>query len=162
MSFWSVAMTKSSSENLAKHHLERQGFVTYLPRYLTRVGKEMKVKVLFPRYIFVRIELQWHCIHGTRGVTKLLMRESSPAVVPERIIKDLKMKEDIKGLITLPAPPKFQAGERVRVANGSLSGYLAIYDGMRSSERVRILISMFGQQVPIELDERDLVSCGSV
>lgn len=154
---WSVAMTKSSSENLAKHHLERQGFITYLPRYMSRVGKEIKVKVLFPRYIFVFIEMQWHCIHGTRGVTRLLMRESTPAVVPDRIINDLKTKES-NGLILLPAPPKFQLGEKVRVANGSLSGYFGIYDGMRSSERARILIELLGQVVPVVLDENDLAA----
>jgi len=156
MSYW-VAMTKASSENLAEHHLKRQGFIPYLPRYLSRIGKEIKVKILFPRYLFIKEELQWHSIHGTRGITRLLMRESTPAVIPDKIIENLRMKEDHKGFISLPEPPKFRSGEKVRVVNGSLEGYSALYDGMRPNERARVLIDMLGQQIQVELDEKDLV-----
>lgn len=149
-------MTKSSSENLAQYHLKRQGFITYLPKYLSRVGKEIKVKTLFPRYIFVLVELQWHQINGTRGITRLIMGEGRPAAVPDKIIASLKMKEDSKGLISLPEPPKFRIGERVRVVRSALEGYDGLVDGMRPNERVRVLIEMLGQKVPVELEEGDL------
>jgi len=157
--FWSVAITKPNNENRAEVNLVRQGYLTYLPKYLSKVGKEIKVKILFPRYIFVRIEDQWHRINNTFGISRVLLNnESKPAVVSDKIIDNLKLKEDNKGLISLPEPPKFKQGESVRVANGSFSGYRALYDGMRPNERARVLIEMLGQQVSIELDERDLVS----
>lgn len=151
-------MTKSASEHIAQFNLKRQNFETYLPKYLTMIGKEIKVKVLFPRYIFVRVELQWHSINGTRGVTRLIMNETKPAQISDKIISGLKSREDSKGLITLPSQPKFSPGQTVRVVNGSFLDYLAIYDGMRPNERVRVLIQMLGQIVPVELDEKDLVS----
>lgn len=156
MSYWSVAMCKSSSEHLAKYHLERQGYETYLPLFLEKKGKEIKIKVLFPRYIFVKVILQWHSINGTRGITRLLMRESTPAVVSDKIIENLMKRHDSKGYVTLPDKPKFAQGEKVRVVNSSLNGYIAVFDGMRPNERARVLLEMLGQQVPIELDERDL------
>jgi len=157
--FWSVAITKPNNENRAEVNLVRQGYLTYLPKYLSKVGKEIKVKILFPRYIFVRIEDQWHRINNTFGISRVLLNnESKPAVVSDKIIDNLKLKEDNKGLISLPEPPKFKQGESVRVANGSFSGYRALFDGMRPNERARVLIEMLGQQVSIELDERDLVS----
>lgn len=157
MPYWGVAMCKANSEGLAQYHLGRQGYETYLPKFSSKVGKEIKIKALFPRYIFVRIELQWHSINGTRGITKLLMRESTPAVLPDKIIENLKMREDPKGLISLPDPPKFRPGERVRVVNPSLEGYIAVYEGMRPNERARVLLELLGQVVPVELDEKDLV-----
>src|SRR5882672_11741619 len=159
MSHWTVAITKPNNENRAEINLVRQGFISYLPKYLSKVGKEIKVKILFPRYIFVRIEDQWHRINNTFGISRVLLNnESKPAVVSDKIIDNLKLKEDNKGLISLPEPPKFKQGESVRVANGSFSGYRALFDGMRPNERARVLIEMLGQQVSIELDERDLVS----
>ncbi len=158
MSHWAVAITKPNNENRAEINLERQGFVSYLPKYLSKVGKELKVKILFPRYIFIVIEDQWHRINSTFGVSRLLLNnEGKPAVVSNKIIDNLKLKEDQKGLISLPDPPKFSQGQPVRVANGSFSGYRALYDGMRPNDRARVLIEMLGQQVSIELDERDLV-----
>jgi transcriptional antiterminator RfaH len=156
MSFWGVAMCKANSEAIAEHHLGRQGYKTYLPRFIQKIGKETKIKVLFPRYIFVSIELQWHVIRSTRGVTKLIMRESTPAPVPNVIIDNLKKRED-KGFVMLEDPPKFSQGEKVRVVNSALFGYIGIYQGMKDSERARVLIELLGQTVPVELDEKDLV-----
>jgi len=156
MSFWGVAMTKSSGENLAKYHLERQDFRTYLPKFLNGIGKSAKIKALFPRYIFVRIETRWYSINGTRGVTRLIMNESKPAIVPDRIIDNLVKREDSKGLISLPSAPKFSPGEKVRVVNTAMLGYIGIYQGMRDHERARVLIELLGQAVSLELDEKDL------
>jgi|SRR5882672_8865014 len=157
MTYWTVAITKPNNENRAEINLARQGFISYLPKYLSKIGKEIKVKILFPRYIFIRIEDQWHRINSTFGVSRILLNnESRPAVVPDKIIDNLKLKEDAKGLISLPDPPKFRQGESIRVVNGSFSGYRALYNGMRPNERSRVLIEMLGQQVPVELDECDL------
>jgi transcriptional antiterminator RfaH len=155
--FWAVAVTKPSGEQRALINLERQGYLSYLPRYLSKVGKETKIKILFPRYIFVRIENQWYKINNTFGISRLLLtNENTPAIVPDKIIDDLKMREDNKGFISLPTPSKFQVGESVRVVNGTFLGYAGLYDGMRPHERARVLIELLGQKVPIEIDERDL------
>src|SRR5258706_8012290 len=157
--FWSVAITKPNNENRAEVNLARQGYLTYLPKYLSKIGKEIKVKILFPRYIFVRIENQWHRINSTFGVSRILLNnESRPAIDPDKIIDNLKLKEDNKGLISLPDPPKFRQGEKVRVVNHSLSGYIGIYQGMRGCDRARILLEMLGQSVPVDVDEKDLES----
>lgn len=161
MTYWAVAMTKSCSENITQFNLNRQEFETYLPKYLIKVGKEFKIKILFPRYIFVKIKLQWHSINGTRGIIRLIMNETKPAQISERIIHDLKSREDSKGMIVLPSAPKFTSGQAVRVVKGPLEGYIGLYEGMRPNERIRVLIQMLGQTVPIELDEKDLMAVAS-
>ena len=157
--FWSVAITKPGSENRAVLNLERQGYVTYLPKYTSLAGGKAKIKMLFPRYLFIKIENQWHSINSTFGVSRIILGyDGKPSVVPDKIISDLKMREDSKGLILLPVAPKFCQGERVRVVKGALEGYIGLFDGMRPNDRVRILIDMLGQTVPTELDEGDLAS----
>src|SRR5258707_14950957 len=111
MPYWSVAMCKSSSENIAAENLKRQDFNFYLPKYLSRVGKETKIKILFPRYIFVQIDLQWYAIKNTKGITRLILtNENKPAKIADKIIDNFKAREDSRGLITLPQPPKFRPG----------------------------------------------------
>jgi transcriptional antiterminator RfaH len=157
--FWAVAITKPANENRAIVNLDRQGYITYLPKYMSRIGSITKIKILFPRYLFVQIDQQWHSINSTFGVSRVILgRDNRPAIVSDRIISDLKMREDSKGLISLPQPSKFRPGEKVRVVNGPMSGYDAIYDGMRPNDRVRILIELLGQQAIVELDEKDLAA----
>lgn len=155
--FWAVAISKPGNENRAIVNLKRQGYDYYLPKYLSRIGKETKIKILFPRYIFVQIEQQWHQINSTFGISRLILgNDGKPAIVHDKIISDLKMREDKTGLISLPETSKFQKGQGVRVVTGPFDGYSGLYDGMRPNDRVRVLIEMLGQTVQIELAEKDL------
>lgn len=157
--FWAVVISKPGNENRAVINLQRQGYIPYLPKYLSRVGKDIKVKILFPRYLFVQIDKQWHSINSTFGVSKVMLgNDGKPAMVSDKVISDLKMREDNKGLISLPEPPKFRHGDKVAVVKGPLQGYNGLFDGMRPNERVRVLIEMLGQTVPVEVDEKDLTA----
>lgn len=154
--FWSVAMTKPQNENIAKVNLERQGYETYLPKYTTKVGKDLKVRILFPRYIFVRIELQWHSITGTRGVTRLIYgTNSQPAIITDAVIATMKAREDKKGYVSLPDPPKFAQGQKVKIVKNDLFG---LYDGQLPHDRHRILVELMGRMVPVEVAEADLTA----
>ena len=77
---WYVAHTQPHAENKAAVHLGRQGFVTYLPRYLKRRRHARRVDVvsapLFPRYLFVQIDTavqRWRSIYSTFGVSQLVV-----------------------------------------------------------------------------------------
>ena len=56
----------------------RQGFTTYLPRYLKRRQHARRIDIvpapLFPRYFFVAIDItvqRWRSVYSTIGVTQL-------------------------------------------------------------------------------------------
>ncbi len=161
---WAVALTKSNRELYAQGHLHRQNYTTYLPRFLHKIGNISKIKVLFPRYIFIQIEHQWHSINGTLGISRLILKnDNTPAVVPDKVIEELKRRE-IRGLITLPTQGRFEVGENVRLADSPFAGYIGIYAGMRDADRARVLIELLGRSVPIEVDEGTLraVAVGTV
>lgn len=154
--FWSVAITKSNREITAQDNLHRQGYTTYLPKFLHKQGNITKIKVLFPRYIFILIEHQWYSINSTLGISRLLLtNDNKPAVVPDTVIEELRSRE-AKGLISLPSQGRFNQGENVRLADGPFAGYIGIHAGMRDADRARVLIELLGRSTLVEVDEGTL------
>ena len=79
---------------------------------------------LFPGYVFVLIELQWHAIRRTPYVVRLIMHGDQPARIPDRVIDELRGRER-DGVIMLPEPPpRLRPGARVRVTTGPFRNHL--------------------------------------
>ena len=68
---------------------------------------------LFPAYLFVVVELQWHAAHHCPGVVRLVMDGSQPARVPEAVINAIKERE-LNGVVRLPPPPALRQGPGAR------------------------------------------------
>jgi transcriptional antiterminator RfaH len=156
---WYVVQTQANAENKAVAHLARQGFATYLPRYLKRRKHARRVDVvaapLFPRYLFVAIDLtaqRWRSIYSTVGVSRLVCNSESPAAVPERVIDLLRSREDASGFVQLVDRQKFKSGDKIRILEGAFYDCLGIYDGMPDRERVAILLDLLGRKVRVLLD----------
>ena len=151
--------TQANAENKAVAHLTRQGFATYLPRYLKRRRHARRVDVvaapLFPRYLFVEIDMavqRWRSIYSTVGVSRLVCNGELPASVPVRVVDLLKKREDTSGFIRLDHRPKFKIGDRIRIVEGAFYDCLGIYDGMPDRDRVGILLGLLGRKVRVLLD----------
>ena len=156
-------MTKPNCEAIAAENLLKQGYGCYFPRFLALQKHKLVTvkKPLFPRYIFALIDKFWYSIRGTRGVSHLLMGDDGPAKVPVSVIDAIRSKEDSNGFIVLgksKSPERFQKGAQVRATEGPLTGLDLIYDGMRDSERVKVLATMLGRQVPIVVQEKILIA----
>lgn len=156
---WTVAMTKANCEHIAAVNLERQDFTFYLPRFKhTAPNKKPVTKVLFPRYIFILVEDAWYPLLGTYGISKVLMAGAKPQSISTSIIEDLKAREANDGFITLQPKSRFTEGDQVKVADGPLSGYNMLYEGMNGTDRARVLIEILGRQVNLTVDEKSLVA----
>jgi transcriptional antiterminator RfaH len=161
---WYVAQTQANGEAKAAEHLRRQGYEIYLPRYLKRRCHARKVdfvaKPLFPRYLFVAIDMatqRWRSIQSTSGVSRLVTNGDEPAAVPEGIVRALRAQEDAKGFVKLDAAPAFAPGDKVRVLAGAFVDNAGLFNGMADHDRVSILLEMLGRQVRVVLDA-DLVA----
>jgi len=162
---WYVVQTQPNSENKAITHLSRQGFKTYLPRFLKRRRHARRVEVvpapLFPRYLFVEIDVaiqRWRSIYSTVGVSQLVCTGDTPTPVSDRVISLLKCREDAAGFIELEGRPPFRVGEEVRVLDGAFSDCLGIYDGMSDRNRIAILLDLLGRKVRVLLDVERVVA----
>lgn len=154
MSFWAVAQTESQREHSVRIMLMRQGFETYCPR-IRYCGR---IIPLFPSYVFTRIgdDLHWYRIRWTFGIVKVLMNGEQPAKLGNEIIDNIRERE-VGGLVKLPRAPRLQRGQNVRIIAGSFRDKIGIYDGMSGRERDRILLSMLGRAVVVEISPKHLV-----
>ena len=156
---WYVAQTHPHAEAKAAVHLDRQGFRIYLPRYLKRRRHARRIETvaapLFPRYLFVAIDpvtQRWRAIQSTIGVTQLVCRGDVPALVSEEIIADLRARETDDGFVRLDQQPKFKPGDKIRLLDGAFTNCLGLYDGMRDSDRIAVLLDLLGRKVRVTVD----------
>jgi transcription antitermination factor NusG len=169
MAYWVAARLESNHERYALYCLGKLGYVTYFPRlrerYRRRRGKPKPngskpvVKrspgpPLFPGYAFVLIELQWHTAYWCPAVVDLIMSGELPVRVPDAVIAEIRSREGPDGLISLPKPPRPRVGARVRITRGSFEGALAVYAGMKSQQRIELLLSMLGSQRRVTLSSQ--------
>jgi transcriptional antiterminator RfaH len=149
MPYWAAAQLVPYRDALAVHCLRQAGFETYAPRLRERRivngRKLVRTPLLFPNYLFIRVELQWHQARWALGVTRLVMNGVGPAAVPDGVIAALRARE-AGGLIELPKPPRFRSGARVRVLHGPFAGLLGLYSGMKPRARVEVLLAILGGQ----------------
>jgi transcriptional antiterminator RfaH len=157
---WYVVQTQPHAETKAMGHLVRQGFAAYLPRYLKRRRHARRVEMvaapLFPRYLFVTVDMEtqrWRSIHSTTGVARLVCNGDDPAPVPPDVVAALQRREDAGGFVKLERRQQFVPGERVRVVDGVFADNLGLFEGMADRERVAILLDLLGRKVRILLDE---------
>src|SRR6516225_7579580 len=122
--YWAVARTRGMCEGVVQRRLERQGFDVWYPRVEeVRRYRDKLIKVpapLFRCYVFVRVELQWHDIRRTDGVTQVVFKGDAPARLDDAIVDALKARTGPDGLIHLPKPrrPSLRRGDRVRIRGG--------------------------------------------
>lgn len=148
MSYWACAQLVPQRERLALYTLGLAGYATYLPRLRQhRVSHGRKIEIrppLFPGYLFLRIELQWHTARWSPGVTRIVLDGAAPARVPDAVIDEIRSREGRNGLIELP--PRLKRGDAVRITAGPFRAVLGLYDGQAGTERVAVLLSVLGAQ----------------
>ena len=149
----------------AAAHLVRQGYSTYLPRYLKKRRHARRTDTvaapLFPRYLFVSFERGtrlWRSIQSTIGVAHLVCNGDEPATVRPKVVEDLKSCEDGQGFICLDERPRFTPGDRIEVVEGVFRTRFGLYEGLGDAERVRILLDLLGRKVRVVLDADAIVA----
>lgn len=153
---WYVIQSQPNAEMKAVAHLNRQGFETYLPRYLKRRRHARRIEIvaapLFPRYLFVRIDLEkqrWRSIFSTVGVSRLVCSREVPTPVPEQVVEILQARHDASGYVKLDQRPSFRPGDKIRVLDGAFAECFGLYEALKDSERVAILLDLLGRRVRV-------------
>jgi len=113
--------------------------------------KEQKKK-FYPGYILVEMELNddtWHLVSTTQRVTGFIGGKK-PAPVPEEEV-EMILQQLEKG----KAPQirtHFEKGETVRIIDGPFTNFTGYIDEVDAEhEKVKVMVSIFGRQTPVEL-----------
>lgn len=112
---------------------------------------------VFPGYVLIKMILtdeSWHLVRNVRGVTGFVGAANKPVPLSEEEIAALGVEkhEIIVG---------FKVGDSVKVTDGPLDGFFGTIDEIETDkERVRVMVSMFGRETPVELhfDQIELIS----
>jgi transcriptional antiterminator RfaH len=153
--YWAVVRTRAQRERAVRVLLELGHYEIYLPQILV----QQRIKPLFPTYLFVRLgkKQHWYPIRWTLHVLDVLMSGDHPAQLEDKILDGYRKREGRDGFVKLPSPAtRLRKGQQVRITRGSFAGQLALCEGMSGKDRVRVLLNMLGQKVPVELPNRDL------
>lgn len=156
---WCVAHTQPLKEVIAQQHLLDQGYEVYMPRFKKTIRHARKVEEklvpLFPRYIFVGIDMDvagWRSVNGTRGVSHLLMsNDLTPAIVQAQIIDDLRAQEIGDGIVPVASLVNFVKGEKVRILDGAFADQTAIFESMDDKSRIQLLLTFMGKEIKMTL-----------
>jgi transcriptional antiterminator RfaH len=157
---WHLVFTKPAAEELAKEHLERQGYGVYFPRVqqkALRRGKLVeRVVSLFPRYLFVQLDTAWQSlapVRSTVGITNVVRFGTEYTVVADGVISNLKSHEDpSSGLHSLAISPWFKSGDSVRIATGTLAGLEGVFEFKDGNQRVTIFLNLLGRESRLRID----------
>src|SRR5919107_828565 len=163
---WYAVHTYSGHENKVKTNIERRAesmqlkdkiFEILVPteaEVRSRGGKKTEVKrKVFPGYVLIDMVLDdatWYLVKSTTGVTGFVSSGNKPVPLQEREIREILAT--VKGEAPRPRAI-WEKGQVVRVNSGPFADFTGkIEDVNEHREKLRVLISIFGRDTPVELD----------
>ena len=159
---WYVVHTKPRQEELALLHLQRQGYVCYLPRLKVEKVRQRKLQLItepmFSRYLFIQLDSglsakSWSPIRSTVGVSQMVYFGTRPAMVDAALIHELQSREE-----SLPEQILFKAGDRVQIKQGPFAGLEAVYQLKDAQQRALVLLELLSKKVTLPIDPAHLAT----
>ena len=119
-----------------------------------RSGKRRTItKKILPGYVLVEMKMDeatWSIVRNTPGVTGFVGSGNTPTPLREKEIGEI-LKQ-----MSAEAPKVkvgFRKGQSVRVTDGPFIDFVGIVDEINMEKgKVKVLLSLFGQETPVELD----------
>ena len=169
---WYIIHTYSGQEERVKKNLEQRVasmdvsdkiFQVIIPteeEVEIREGKRRSVRrKVFPGYILVQMNMDddsWHVVRNTPGVTGFVSTEDEHERRPKPVPLEEQEVEAILKQMESEAPRVrvgLTIGQSVRITDGPFTDFIGAVDQvMEDRGKVRILVSFFGRETPVELD----------
>ena len=163
---WYVVHTFSGYENKVATNLEKIVENRHLQDWIhevripTETVSEVKDGVrrdverkIFPGYVLVKMIMNdetWYIVRNTRGVTGFVGPGSHPVPLKENEIEFMLNRATVSVDIAV--------GEDVRVLSGPLVDHVGkVTDIDTISQKIFVTVSMFGRDVPVELEYDQVV-----
>ena len=160
---WYVVHTYSGYENKVKTDLEKTVKNRELEEYFFDIivpmeeqieikeGKrKTNLKKVFPGYVLIKMivtEETWYIVRNTRGVTGFVGSGTDPIPLTNEEIRNMGF--EAVQVINVD----YEVNDSVRVITGPLATFIGtVQEINKEKSKVKVLVSMFGRETPVELD----------
>ncbi len=163
---WYVIHTYSGYEERVQKNLEQRrnsmDAVEEILKIVIPTEDEIEVKngqrrtvtkKILPGYVLVQMRMtdkSWSVVRNTPGVTGFVGSGGKPTPLQEdEVGKILKQMESEAPKVKVG----FRRGQSVRVSDGPFIDFVGVVDEINTEKgKVKVLLSLFGQETPVELD----------
>ncbi|NLF78388.1 MAG: transcription termination/antitermination protein NusG [Chloroflexi bacterium] len=163
---WYVVHCYSGQENKVRHAIEQRietmGIQDKIFDVVVPTEEEIEVKEgkrrtverrVFPGYILVQMimdEDSWYVVRNTPGVTGFVGMGNEPTPLRAEEVNQIMRRMEAEA-------PKikvtFRPGQKVRIVDGPFNDFTGtVGDIDMEKAKVRVLVSFFGRETPVELD----------
>ena len=160
---WYVVHTYSGYENKVKaniektiennKHLAEQILEVRVPLQdvieMKNGARKTVQKKMFPGYVLLNMEMNddtWYVVRNTRGVTGFVgaANKAIPLTDEEIAALGVEKREVVVG---------YAVGDSVKITDGALASFIGTVEELDTDKgKVRVVVSMFGRETPVELD----------
>ncbi|NJK79639.1 MAG: transcription termination/antitermination protein NusG [Chloroflexaceae bacterium] len=163
---WYVIHTYSGYENKVKQNLEHRidsmEMHDQIFRVIVPTEEEIEIKngqrrvvskKIYPGYVLVQMRLtddSWYVVRNTPGVTSFVGHGNRPVPLEDNEVKTILKQMEAEA-------PKvrvsYQVGQAIKITDGPFTDFEGVVDAIDHERgRVRVLVSFFGREAPIDLD----------
>ena len=159
---WYVVHTYSGYENTVKatieKYVENRGMQSLIHEIsipletvteITDNGPKEVERKVFPGYVLVKMVMNdetWHVVRNIRGVTGFLGEGNKAIPLSEADVAALGVEKREVGV-------SYEEGDTVRITDGALESFLGTVEEIDlDRSKVRVVVSMFGRETPVELE----------
>ena len=159
---WYVVHTYSGYENKVKTDLEKTVKNRELDEYFFDIVVPMEeqieikdgqrktnLKKVFPGYVLVKMivtEETWYIVRNTRGVTGFVGSGTDPIPLTDEEIRTMGFEDASINV-------DYDVNDSVQILNGPFKDSIGtVQEINKEKHKVKVLISMFGRETPVELE----------
>ena len=116
---------------------------------VTENGPKTVERKVFPGYVLVKMIMTdetWHLVRNIRGVTGFVgaANKAIPLTDEEIAALGVEKREVVVG---------YGVGDSVKITDGALASFIGTVEELDTDKgKVRVVVSMFGRETPVELD----------
>jgi len=163
---WYVIHSYSGYENKVKTNLEQRiesmGMQDQIFQVIIPTEEEIEIhdgkrrtveRRVFPGYLLVHMIMDndsWYVVRNTPGVTGFAGMGNDPTPLRDDEVEAIMRRIESQAPRVIVT---FQPGERVRIIDGPFTDFVGtVADIYMDKNRVRVMVSFFGRETPVELD----------
>jgi transcriptional antiterminator NusG len=165
---WYVVHTYSGHENKVRENIQKMINASSIRDHFGQIvvpteevaemkkgKKTITTRKFFPSYIMIEMYMSdeaFHLVSDLPGVTGFVGTSSGPQPLTKAEVERILGRMDKEKQTIIPEIP-FTLGEHIRIKDGPFSDFTGVIDEINAERgKLRVLVSIFGRETPVELD----------